>query len=235
MNDSALEEKLQSQALSLKEHASLIVVTDEASYLRAGRFAKDIKDHKNRIIEYFRDTKKTAELLHKKIVKQETDALQPLKDADKIIRTAISAYLTEQERIRKEAQEKAEREAAEAARKEQERLLQRASNAETKGDTEKAEALLEKAENVYVRPVVVPSVVQKTTKLDTGSITQKKEIEVTITDPVSFIRAITERKAPATCVEFRLSVIKTWVKSMGIKNGEIPGLLIKEISGVSIR
>lgn len=229
------EKELQTQALSLKEQAQLISITDETSYLQAGQFAKNIKDHKAKIVAYFKPLKEAAHKAHKSITQREAEELEPLNIADAMVRGVINAYLNEQERLRKEAQAKAEAEATEKARKEQEKLLQRAANAEVKGDTEKAEALFEKAENVYIEPVIVPSEIQKTTKLDSGSITRKTEIKVTVTDPFLFIKAIAEKKAPITVVEFKPATLKSWVKSAGIKNGDISGLRIEEISGISIR
>ena len=231
-----LENELKGQAISLKESAQSISVTDEKSYLFAGQFAKDIKECKNKILNYFKPLKEAAHKAHKAITQREADEVKPLDEADDIVRKEISNYLNEQERIRQEAQRKAEAEAAEVARIEQEKILKQAVKAEEKGNVEKAESLIEKAENVYVPPVIVPFTIQKTTKLQTGGgITRKTEIEVVITDELLFLKAITEKKAPLAAIEFKLGVVKSWVKNMKVKNGEIPGLLIKETSGVSIR
>jgi len=232
----SVENQLKGQAVSLRESAQSIAVTDEKSYLFAGQFAKDIKDCKSKILDYFKPLKEAAHKAHKTITQREAEEIKPLDEADTIVRKGISDYLNEQERIRKETQRKAEAEAAEAARIEQEKILKQAVKAEEKGNTEKAESLIEKAENIYFQPVIIPSIIQKTTKLETGGgITRKTEIEVEIYNEINFLKAITVGKVPLAAIEFKLGVIKSWVKTMKIKHGEIPGLLIKETSGVSIR
>ena len=229
------EKELQGQALSLKERANLISVVDEVTYLMAGQFAQDIKNHKNKIIAYFKPLKDAAYKTHKSITQREAEELEPLNVADEKVRESITLYLDEQERIRKEKQAEEEIKKIKDAEKKQDKLLERAATAEAKGDLEKAEILLDKAEDVYPEPAIVPSVVQKTTKLNFGSITRKTDTQVTVTDQLLLIKAIAEKKAPVTIVEFKLGTIKTWVKTAGIKKGEIPGLLIEETSGISIR
>jgi len=99
--------------LSLKETAQTIAVVDNESYLLAGQFAKDIKDCKSKVEAYFKPLKDAANKAHKAITQREAEELKPLKEADTIIRGQISVYLSEQERLRKEAQAKAEAVAAE--------------------------------------------------------------------------------------------------------------------------
>lgn len=228
-------ETVESQAFEISQQAKTLKVLDEKTYLEAGEMLRTLKGMKNKVTDFFAPMKAKSYAAWKEICAKENEAVRPLDDADKFLRIEAGKYLDEQERIRKEAQRKAEEEARAAAEKEKQRLLDQAVKAEEKGKAEKAEALLEKAEMVYQEPVVVPSVVQKTTRLETGSVTRKSDIQVIVSDQFLFIKAIAEKKVPITVVDLRLSAIKTWVKINDIKDGEIPGLIIKEIQGISIR
>ena len=69
-----------------------------------------IKDIKKKVTDYFSPMKSKAYSSWKEICAKECEAIRPLDDADKMLRAEISKYLDEQERIRMEAQRKAEEE-----------------------------------------------------------------------------------------------------------------------------
>src|SRR3990172_5848069 len=125
--------------------------------MTAGEFVKGLKELKDKIIDYFKPLKEAAYKAHKAITQKENDELTPIDEADRMVRQSISAYLMEQEAIRKAAQEQLEAEARAAATKEQERLLKQAVKADEKGDAEKSAELIEKAEQVYIEPVFAAS------------------------------------------------------------------------------
>lgn len=218
------------------EQFAPIKVVDEESYVQAAKMLKALKEHRNKVENFFAETKKRAYDLWKHTCKQEGDLLIKNTAIDTMVRTGVNAYLNEQENIRLKAQRKAEEEAMLVAEKEKQRLLEQAVKAEEKGNVDKAEALVEKAEAVYREPVVVPSTVEKTTRLDTGgSITRQTETQVIIQDEQLIIKAIAAGLVPATVIEFKLNTLRTWVKTAGIKNGQIPGLLIKKVQKISAR
>lgn len=229
------ETSVESQALEVSEQARTLKVVDQDSYLEAGEMLRTLKGMKNKVIDFFAPMKKKSHEAWKQICAQENEAVKPLDDADKILRFETSKYLDEQERIRREAQRKAEEAARLFAEKEKQRLMELAIKAEEKGKALKAEALLEKAEAVYQEPVVVPSAVEKTTRFETGSMTRKTELQVTVQDEYLLVKAISEKLVPITVIEFKTNTLKTWVKTAGIKNGQIPGLLVKEVQAISVR
>ena len=86
----SVENQLKGQAVSLRESAQSIAVTDEKSYLFAGQFAKDIKDCKSKILDYFKPLKEAAHKAHKTITQREAEEIKPLDEADTIVRKGIS-------------------------------------------------------------------------------------------------------------------------------------------------
>ena len=226
------QDKIKSQSTSICAQAKILKVVDEAGYCVAANVIKALTDIKKQVICYFEPVKANAYATWREICIKEKEQLAPLEDADEVVRKSISQYLTKIETDRKTAQEKAEQEAKEVAEKERQKLLAKAEKAKTE---EKRESLLEKAENVYPEPVYVQPYIDKTIKTNNVAVTRKTDIKVTVTDPLLLIQAIAAKKAPISAVEFKPMALKTWVKSMGLKNGDIPGITIEEVMEVSVR
>ncbi len=226
-------EQYQTEVNSLAIQAKTIKVIDNQSYLTAGEFCKGLKDLRGKITEYFKPLKESAHKAHKAITQKEAGELAPIDEADKMVRQNISAYLTKQEADRKADQEKLDAEAKAAAEKEKERLLKQAVKAADKGDVEKSDELIEKAERVYIEPVFAAQTVTKTVKLDNGSVTTKKDIQVEVVDVNALLKSICDGKVPLTVVEIKINTLKSWIKSAGVK--EVAGCRIKEVSGIMVR
>ena len=218
-------EQYQTEANTLAAQARTIKVADNLSYMVAGEFVKGLKDLRGKITDYFKPLKEAAYKAHKAITQKEAGELAPIDEADRMVRQSISAYLMAQEAIRKAEQERLEAEARVAAEKEKERLLKQAVKADAKGDAAKSTELIEKAEQVYVEPVFAASVVAKTSKIDNGSITTKKDIQVEVIDLKSLLQSILEGKAPLTVVEIKVNILKSWIKSSGVK--EVAGIMVR--------
>lgn len=223
--------ELEQKSLTLYEQATTLVVTDQQTYMAAGEVGKALKSLEKEITDYFAPMKKAAHDAHKAITKKESDELAPVKEAMDIVRKTMNAYAQEQERIRREAERKAQLEAEELARKERERLEKQALAAMEKGKDEKAEALMEKAEMVYAAPVTVAPVVEKTVHTASGNITQAKDLQVTVTDIKAFIFELVKRNVAPTMIEIKAGPLKAWVKANAIET--FPGLHINHT--VSVR
>ena len=148
-----------------------------------------------------------------------------------VVRKTMNVYAQEQERIRQESERKARMEAEEAARKERERLLAQAEKAIDKGKDEKAEELLDRAELVCAAPVTVAPVVDKTIHTASGSITQAKDTQITVTDVKAFMAELVKRNVAPTMIEVKAGPLKAWVKANAIES--FPGLHINQT--VSVR
>lgn len=227
------EEQIKNLHPLIAEIRSMQVTTPD-EYSLAGEYLSKIKRRIKAIYEYFKGNVDKAKASYDSAKKLRDDALLPYEQADERLRMLGSKYLNLQECIRKEGEVKKQREAEARAVEERKRILAQAEKAIEKGRDEKAEALLEKAEQVYAEPVFVPSVVEKTIKFEGGgSTTQRKDIEVIVTDMFALIKAGAEGKVPVTVFDIKKQVLKSWVKSTGIK--QVPGLIIKEDYGMQIR
>lgn len=227
------EQVLEQRALSLADQARAVVVTDQDSLGRAGEFGKSLRDMRKQIVDYFAPIKKSAHEAWKGICAKENEAVAPIDAADAALRKTMNAYLAEQERLRREEETRLRRIEEEKARKEQEKLLAQAAKAEDKGQTEKAEALLERAEDVYVAPVSVG----RAAPVQTGNATvgTAKELTVEVVDLKAFIGALVKQDSNAFDALFQVkpSALKAWAKTNGIKRFD--GLRIEETFAARIR
>lgn len=221
------EQEFSSSALTLKETATSITVSNQNEYESATIAMKQIKEGAGKITDFFKPLKEAAHAAHKAITSKEAEVLAPLKEADLIIRAKMSDYLTEQERIRKAEEIRLQAIADEEARKGRERLLKQATKAEEKGNVEKADDLLQKAEDVYAAPVTVASTT-------TGG---ARELCVTVTNIGLFISALIDDEVPAQVLadlfDVRAVKLKNWVRATGKER--YPGLHIENKISARIR
>jgi len=203
------EEMIEEKSLTLYEQATSLVINDVQSYAAAGEVGKALKSLEKEVTDYFAPMKKAAHDAHKAITKKESDELAPIKEAIDIVRKTMNVYAQEQDRIRREAERKAQAEAEEVARKEREKLEAQALKAMEKGKDEKAEILMEQAEMVYAAPVTIAPVVDKTVRTESGNITQAKELQITVTDVKAFIAELVKRNIAPTMIEVKAGQLKS--------------------------
>jgi len=147
---------VEEKALSIVDQAKAVKVIDPETYTAAGAIWKAIGDMIKEVKETFDPICEAAHQAHKKAVEKRSKYLDPLTTAQKSVKSLMSAYDAEQERIRQAEQRRLEeiaRKEEEARRKEEEdrlkaeaeaeelRLLEQAQAAEAAGDKETAEAL----------------------------------------------------------------------------------------------
>lgn len=228
--EAIMEKDLQDEVVSLKDQAIAIKVSNVQSYVEAGELGKSLKELRAKVVAYFEKPKKKAADAHRELCNMEKAELKPIDEAITILHAEMNKYTAEQERIRKAAEDKLKAEQEETAAKERERLLNAAARADERGKTEKAEILLEKAENVYVAPVTVEPTVAKTVSTAAGNITQAKELQIQVVDIKAFLAEIVKRNMAPTMVEIKVSPLKAWVKANGLQS--FPGLSIRETTGV---
>lgn len=225
------EAELEQETLTLYEQATSLTISDPATYAAAGEVGKSLKALEKKITEYFEPLRVAAKANYDAVLKKKNDELAPVQEAMDVVRKTMNVYAQEQERIRQEAERKARMEAEEAARKERERLEAQALKAMEKGKDEKADELLDRAENVYAAPVAVAPVVEKTVHTASGNITQAKELQITVTDVKSFMAELVKRNVAPTMIDVKAGPLKAWVKANAIES--FPGLHINQT--VSVR
>lgn len=144
-----------------KSKALAIKVTNDIELHEASDFLTGIKKTMREVEDFFNPMVEAAHKAHKEVCDKRNLFLKPLKDCEAFIKGRMGQYQIEQDRKRREAQEKAEAEAREKEQREREKLLKKAQEEEAKGNADKAEALLEKAEEVYVAPKPVEVAVSR--------------------------------------------------------------------------
>lgn len=149
------------RAISISLEVKSLRISSQSDYDYAAKLLSNIKS-----------IGKMAEEARKKITTPLDQAKSAVMDLFRPTSTAVEnlerhlkglmiAYVTEQERIRREQEDKLRREAAAKEAAEKKRLEERAAKAEASGKTEKAEELRQQAEEVFVSAPIIASNVQK--------------------------------------------------------------------------
>jgi hypothetical protein len=229
-----MEEKdLKQELQTIEGQVKTIVVKDAETFKVAGNMILMIDAYEKKVHNFCDDNISKADKLHKSLIASRGELLNPAETYRKILKKGTSVYLTEQERIRREAQAKLDAERRKQEEVERKRLEERAAKAEEKGKVEKAEELREKAAEVYIPPAIVQPEVEKTTYMDAGTISQKKDIEVEVIDSFALIKAVASGAVPPTIIKIDEGALKKYIKAAGLK--QVPGCQIHEVIGASFR
>jgi len=219
-----IEQEIEKGIETYSSQAKTLVVSSPDEYAGAGELGKGIKELRAKVVEYFKPLKESAYAAHKAVTAKEAGELKPIDEALNQVRQAMNSYTEAVKRIEAEAQRKANEAAEKEAAKERERLLAQAVKADTKGNTEKAEELIQKAQDVYVAPVTVAPIMAKTVSTASGNITQTKTLEVEVIDLFDFVKELVEKGRYPTMLEVKTAALKAWVNANGLD--VFPGLRI---------
>jgi uncharacterized membrane protein YqiK len=219
--------EVEEKALSIVDQAKAVKVIDSESYTSAGLFWKSIGDMIKEVKDTFDPICEAANKAHKEATGKRAKYLDPLVTAQKSVKSLMSVYDAEQERIRKAEEERlaaiaraeeeerrqVEIERLEAERKaEEERLLNEAQAANDRGDKETAEiltnaavetseAIKEQSAAIAQEPIyVAPVVVQKTTPKMAGGPVYREVWAAEVTDIKALCLAVATGKASTECV-----------------------------------
>ena len=142
--------KLKASVEKIGEQAKSIVISGAEDYTAAVQLTKATKIASNQITKFFKPAKDEANAVVKEIREEEKKLLSPLQSAESDIKTKILDYQkAEQERQRAEQEIIAERK-----RKEAEKLMEMAIEAESDGNAIESAILQEQAVEVELTPVV---------------------------------------------------------------------------------
>ena len=119
--------EVENKALDIVSQANAVQVTNSETYTAAGILWKSIGDMIKEVKDTFDPICDAAHKAHKAATEKRAKYLDPLTNAQKSVKSLMSAYDAEQERIRREEQRRLEEE---ARKQEEERLLQEALAAE---------------------------------------------------------------------------------------------------------
>lgn len=215
------EEALKQETSLLEIQAEGTLVTNDEEYQSAAEFGRAIKAKANEITAFFKPMKDAAHKTHKEVCEREKKMLEPLAKAEKLVKQAMGAYVTEQERKRKEAEEAARR----AAAAEAERKLADAISLEEQGREDEAAAAIEEAE---VIDTVGSSLTISAAPPKVKGVTAKRDYEIVGVDgakvPINF--AGIELRPVDTAAVMRL--IRASKGSI-----QIPGITYRETTNMS--
>lgn len=135
------EQQLNREVTDIEFQAEAFIIRTDDDYAAAGEFGIMLKRKAAEVTSFFKPMKDSAYQAHKAVCDREKAMLNPLKNAESIIKKAMAAYFEEQERKRKEQEEAMRR----AAEQERERKLREAAELEEAGDAAGAEAAMTEA------------------------------------------------------------------------------------------
>lgn len=151
--------QLETETALLLTQAKEFRVTTPEQYQAAGNELMRIKGVRKKVDELFDPIVKRAHEAHKAALAAKKQLTDPLDQAEKAIKQALLVYNQEQQRKAKEEEERLRKLAEEQAAIEREKLLKQAVKAEQNGNVDKADELLEQAENVIpLTPIVTPQI-----------------------------------------------------------------------------
>ena len=136
------EKSLSKQVTEIEFQAGAITIDSEADYQNAATFGRMLKQRTAEVKEVWKPMKDAAHKAHAEIGSKEKAMLQPLSNAEKILKQTMGTYVAEQERKRREAEEAARR----AAQAEVDRKIQEAVDLDAGGDGDGAELAMMEAE-----------------------------------------------------------------------------------------
>jgi len=153
-------QELEKRVLSLPEMAKKIVIKNDDQLFKGNQFLLLIKNKQKEINSVFDPMIQKAHEAHKEAISQKKRFENPLREAEQYLKGQIAPYLAEKERIRREAELKAQREREEAERKArevEEKKLQEAIKAEEEGRLEDVEEILnEEAPEPELKEQIIP-------------------------------------------------------------------------------
>lgn len=214
---------LSEQVTEIEFQAGAITIDTDDDYQSAAVFGRMLKQRTNDVKEFWRPMKEAAHKAHAEICTKEKAMLQPLANAEKILKQTMGAYVAEQERKRREAEEAARK----AAQEEADRKMAEAIELEEKGDTAASEAAIEEAE---IMDNAASTVSVASTKPKASGVTTKKDWEIVSIDsgkvPTSFMG-----------VEIRPVDTSAVMRLIRMSKGQvsIPGIQFKETVQMSFR
>ena len=207
---------------------SLVIQTDE-DYAFAGEFGKMLKKKASQVTTFFKPMKDSAYQAHKAVCDREKAMLTPLRNAEKTVKQVMSAYIAEQERKRREAEEAARR----AAEAERERKIQEAATLEAAGDADGAEAAFEG--NAFEKPAIMDdaasyAVVPAAATPKVSGVSTSKDWEIVEIDPKAVPLAVAG-------IELRPVDQAAVMRLIRASKGqiEIPGITYRQVAKMSFR
>jgi len=228
------EAEIKKEVTVFKKKYTDIAIVDKETFDVVGENLGRIIAMKKKITEYWAEPIAKAHSLHKELNEKKKEMLAPFDHAEKFERKKIQEYLTAQEMKRREDQKKLDDERRKKEEAEKNKIDKKIEKAKASGNKEKVKELKAEKEEVCIAPATVEEEIKQTTRIEGGpTVSKKKDIKITITDEMEVLGLVVKGVLPIGIIKINESKLKQAVKLSG--RMDLPGLLIEEIVGASIR
>ena len=170
------EAEMRTNYQMIERNAEALAIDNDDDYEAAAEYVTGVKTQMNEVKEYYRPMKEAAHKTHAEICAKEKQLMEPLVNAEKYCKAAMSAYLRRKQEIARQ-QEAEMRRLAEA---EAEAQLQKAIEAEEAGNADAAEVAMQMA---TVADQIKDSAVVAETAPKVSGIGASKDFEIVSIDP----------------------------------------------------
>lgn len=228
--------KFKGEGTAIEAAANSLVVVDEDGRAQASDMRERARQFKKTVEGKFAPARESALKAHRDIVALINEMIGPAERVIKITEGKMNTYLLEEDRKHREAQAKIDAETKQREDAERERLLKLAVKQAENGKAEKAEETLQRAEDVYIPPPVLPSL-DKTTKTDAGNTNARKDFDITVDQPTEVFAAVIRGALPPAILEIKMGPLKKFAEMNRVGNSlpMIPGCRITPKFGFSGR
>lgn len=218
--------RMETTALSWPQRAEAIVIADQDSYTSAAELLVDITSLERQVVEHHAPIKAAAWNAHKVAVAAEKKLLEPLNVAKGIIKARLVGWTQEQERIRLEAQRKAEEEA---------RILEEEQRLQLAAEAEEAGAPEETVQEILEMPtVMVPVPVVRPTFQRAPGVSTSQRWKAQVVDIRALCRAVADGRASTELVQPNLVALNNMARAMK-QTMNIPGVKAVPETTVAVR
>jgi hypothetical protein len=198
-------------------------VTSQDEYITSADRLKAIKALARKIDETFDPHIKRAFDSHRALCAEKKQHMQPLEDAERLIKKAVIGYQLDQERIRREAEARAQEE----ARKERERLEAQSRKLEAKGKAEQA-AAKQAAADAVIAPTIAPSVPK------VAGLSTRVTFKAVVLDKLELVKAVAAGIVPLNALDANMPFLNNQARAMR-QTMAYPGVRVEEETGLASR
>ena len=192
MATQATAPELESKALELIENASQIQINDQPTYDEATGVLLHVKGARKAIAAHHDPTIADTNKAHKTALAAKERFDGPLRQVESMLKQRIGTWDTKQERLRLEAQRKAEEE---ARKQEDETRLQQAIQAEEQGASKEDVQAIVEAPSTAPPPVVAPTYQKR------QGVSVRENWKAEVVNLMPLVKAVARGDAPLFCLQ----------------------------------
>ena len=205
---------LRQEALTLSEQALVMQVIDQPSYDQAAEFIKSIKVMRKKVANFMDPLIGSIRESLNKARDKKKEVEEPLISAETVLKERSLAYRAIVKGREREAQAKAD---AEFAKREEERKLREAIEAEEAGAKPKA------VERILTRPTTTPAPLVTPTLQKASGISVREVWSAEVTSLMQLVQAVALGKAPILALAANMTFLNSQARSLK-GTMDIPGV-----------